>query len=286
MRDSLFWQTIFDEQKLGFQCYLYITASGRAGINVILWGKGEPLCLDRIEGEAPRSMDLDDFRLKGLSLSCASIGSLAHLSYAGKNLRFEFTFEGAHPPFSYQDNPDGLPVWFAQNRYEQGGNVKGWIQTQDLRLEFNQPGHRDQSWGNRNWGMPQHWKWFCAYTPDGMVRLNGWVWMARGEMGCAGFVCRDGQAVPIATIRQRATYDEAMGQRRLEAVLIDVEGGETVLVLDRFGLVKLPTQDRLGTVLQEAACAGEIDGRPALGQFETHWRQAYIDHLSETKSTS
>jgi hypothetical protein len=285
-RDSLFWQTVFGPQRLGFQTYLYLTSEGKAGLNVVLWGEGKPMCFDRVEGETPASMDLDDFRLDGLSLSCATFGGPARLSYDSQKVSFDFTFEGRHAPFSYHDNPDGLPAWFAQNRYEQGGTVRGWIQTPDVRLDFDQPGHRDQSWGNRNWGMPQHWKWFCAYTPDGSVTLNGWIWMARGEMGCAGFVCREGLMVPVATIQQHATYDEAMGQQRLNAVLIDVDGGRTAVVLERFGLVKLPTRDKLGTILQEAACVGEIDGRPAVGQFETHWHQAYIDHLSHTHSTS
>lgn len=153
-------------------------------------------------------------------------------------------------------------------------------------LEVNQPAHRDHSWGNRNWGVPQHWKWFCAYTPDGSITLNGWVWMARGEMGCAGFVCREGKTLAVATILQHASYDEAMGQLRLEAVLIDIENHKTALVLDRFGLLKLPTGDKVGTIIQEAACIGSIDGVPALGQFETHWHQAYIDALCEAQSTS
>jgi hypothetical protein len=286
MRDSLFWQTVFESPRLGFQAYLYLTAQGRAGFNVALWGEGKPLAFDRVEGEIPASMNIDDLRLEGLSLSCPSFGGPSRLSYEGKKLRFEFTFEGSHPPFSYRDNPDGLPAWFAQNRYEQGGRLAGWIQAGDIRLKLDQPGHRDQSWGNRNWGMPQHWKWFCAYTPDSSIVLNGWVWMARGEMGCAGFVCRDGKATAIATILQHATYDEAMGQVRLEAVLIDVEHNRTTLALDRFGLLKLPTGDKVGTIIQEAACVGTIDGRRALGQFETHWHQAYLDQLCETKSTA
>jgi hypothetical protein len=286
MRDSLFWQTIFGRERLGFQTYLFLTAQGKAGFNVILWGEDKPLCFERAQGEISKDANLDDFNFEGLTLSCGELGGPAHVSYEGKKARFAFTFEGLHPPFSYHDNPDGLPAWFARNRFEQGGRVKGWIEARDTRLEIDQFGHRDHSWGNRNWGMPQHWKWFCAYTSDGSVTLNGWVWMARGEMGCAGLVCRQGRVVPVATILQHAAYDETMGQQRLEAVLVDVEGARTELVLDRFGLVKLPTGDKIGTILQEAACTGEVDGRPALGQFETHWQQAYIEHLCETKSTS
>ena len=76
-----------------------------------------------------------------------------------------------------------------------------------------------------------------------------------------------------------------MSQRRLNAVLVDLEGRETTVVLDRFGLVKLPTGDKIGTIIQEAACSAQIDGMAGVGQFETHWHQAYLDHLIETNST-
>lgn len=285
MRDSLFWQTIFGEEKLGFQAYLYLTGQGKAGFNVILWGEGKPLGFDKTEGEIASGMDLDDFRLNGLSLTASGLGKPARLAYEGERMQFDFTFTGSHDPFSYHANPDGLPKWFALNRYEQGGRIAGWIEAKGKRLEFDQPAHRDQSWGNRNWGMPQHWKWFCAYSADGSVTLNGWIWIARGEMGCAGFVHRDGRTVAIRVIRQNVTYDEDMSQRRLDAVLVDVEGRETSLVLDRFGLIKLPTGDKVGTIIQEAACDAQIDGAPGVGQFETQWHQAYLDHLIETKST-
>lgn len=285
MRDSLFWQTMFGPERLGFQAYLYLTAAGKAGFNVILWQEGKPKGFHRIEGEIPADMDLDNFALEGLTLRNTGVGEPAYLTYQSDRISFDLAFTGSHPPFSYHDNPDGLPSWMARNRFEQGGRIKGWIKARDIELAVDQPAHRDHSWGNRNWGLPQHWKWFCAYTADGAVTLNGWTWIARGETGCAGFVAKGGKAVPIATIRHHATYDDDMSQRSLSAVLVDVDGGETRLELERFGLVKLPTGDRIGTIIQEAACSGSIDGVPALGQFETHWHESYINHLVETRST-
>jgi hypothetical protein len=285
MRDSLFWQTIFGEEHLGFQAYLYATARGKAGFNVILWQEGKPKAFDRIEGQISSEMDFDDFRLEGFSLRNGPVGEPSHISYESEKVQFDLTFTGTHFPFSYHDNPDGLPSWMARNRFEQGGHLTGWIKTRDISLDVDHPAHRDHSWGNRNWGLPQHWKWFSAYTPDGDVNLNGWIWIARGEVGCGGFVRKNGKVMPIATIRQHTDYDEDMSQRRLEAVLVDVEGRETRLELERFGLVKLPTGDKIGTIIQEAACAGRIDSQSAVGQFETHWHQPYLDHLIETKST-
>ena len=47
-----------------------------------------------------------------------------------------------------------------------------------------------------------------------------------------------------------------------------------------FGADRLPTGAEMGTILLEAACWATIDGRPAAGQFETHRRRSYIEHLA------
>lgn len=286
MRDSLFWQTTLPAEEVGFQAYLYLTAAGKAGFNVVLWGDREtPLAIEFAQDQVPADMDLDHFSFKGLEIRQTGFGEPVQLDYASERMTLSLRFTGLHRAFSYHDNPDGLPSWFARNRYEQTGWIEGFVESGSRRIELDGMGHRDHSWGNRNWGMPQHWKWFTAYTPDGSRMINGWIWMARGELGCAGYVVRDGELVAIRTICQRASYDPDMSQRHLHAEIVDVAGGVCVVELERFGLVKLPTKDKLGTIIQEAACRATIDGLSGAGQYETHWQQGYIDHLVETNST-
>jgi hypothetical protein len=286
MRDSLFWETIIPEEKLGFQAYLYLTASGKAGFNVCIWGGDEKTTVDRIEGQIPDTMNLDAFALDGLTLTQSGIGERDLLTYESDRIKLAFDFTGKHEPFSYRANPDGLPAWMAVNRYEQTGWIKGFVEVRGRRITLDRIGHRDHSWGNRNWGMPQHWKWFVAYTPDGGKMLNGWIWIARGEWGFGGYVVQGGVPVAISHIKHHATFDPDMSQRHLDAEIHDVGGGVTHLTLDSYGIVKLPAQDKLGTIIQEAACTATIDGVAGAGQFETHWQQSYLDHLIETKSTA
>jgi hypothetical protein len=73
-----------------------------------------------------------------------------------------------------------------------------------------------------------------------------------------------------------------MTQRRLEADVVDITGGTTRLVMESFGVVKLPTRDPMGTVIYEAACEASIDGEEGAGQFETHWSGQYLQHLIES----
>lgn len=284
MRDSLFWEVVVPEEELGVQVYLYMTDRGRVGYNVVVWGAGpDPLALHLNSGRIADDVDLDRFEFDGLSLRQPRPLRSCGLSYHRDDVAIEYEFDCLHDAFSYRANPDGLPAWFAENRMEQTGLVRGYVRVGDRRIELNCPGHRDHSWGVRDWGAPQHWKWFVAYTANG-VAVNGWIWIAKGEWGFGGYVARDGVTVAVRSIDHRAEYDSQMRQQRLAATLIDVAGGETYVELEAFGVVELPSHDPMATVIREAACRATIDGERGAGQFETHWVGSYLAHLVESGS--
>ena len=287
MRDSLFWEMIMPDEKLGFQAYLYLAGTGQAGFNFVVWGEDkEPYVLDLGHGEVADSMDFDNFSLSGLSLTQPDLRKTAVLKYESDNLKLEYNFTAIHDAFSYRQNPTGLPEWFALNRFEQTGRVTGFLEFGDRRIEWDRIGHRDHSWGTRKWGVPHHWKWLIAYTPDGLHIVNAWIYIAKGEMGVAGYVVKDGEVLPIDTIKHHASYDDDMGQRQVEAAITDTRGGVTHLQMERFGLVRLPTNDKMDTMIMEAACTATIDGHAAAGQFETHWPKSYVNYLASLNKKS
>jgi hypothetical protein len=279
-RDSLFWEMILPEEQIGFQAYLYLTSDGKAGFNVIIWGRErKPLVLDLVQGEIVDEMDFDDFAFQSIKLIQPANGKTATLFYASENIKLEYRFTGIHDPFSYRQNPDGLPNWFAVNRLEQSGWVKGYLEFAGRRIELDRIGHRDHSWGMRKWGAPHHWKWLVAYTPDAARIVNAWIWLAKGEWGVGGYVVRDGELVPISHVKQRAAYDDDMSQRSIEVRITDIRGEACLLRMERFGIVRLPTGGRQATMIMEAACFATIDGMAAAGQFETQWPQDYLDRI-------
>jgi hypothetical protein len=280
MRDSLFWELIMPEERLGVQIYSYLTHRGRTGYNVSVWGP-EPVAVKLEQGTVGDDMDFDAFEFQGLTVKQPELRRTCEVRYTSDDVNIEFTFEALHDAFSYRSNPDGLPSWFAQNRLEQTGQVTGFLDFAGRRIDWDRKGHRDHSWGTRNWGVPHHWKWFIAYTESGRV-VNGWIWIARGEWGFAGYVVKDGVTVPVSHIKHHAEYHDDMTQRRLEADVFDITGEKTHLVLDAFGVVRLPTHDPMATVIYEAACVASIDGETGAGQFETHWPGPYLQHLIES----
>jgi len=284
-RDSLFWQCVMPEERIGFQAYFYSTSDGKAGFNVVVISpERRPLVLDLVDGELPPEADFDDLTFKGLRLIQPANSGRAQLRYESEKVRIAYDFEGLHAPFSYRQNPDGLPEWFAQNRLEQTGWVTGEIAFGDRRIVLDRVGHRDHSWGMRQWTVPQHWKWLVAYTPDASRIVNAWIWIARGEWGVGGYIVRDGELTAISHVRQKAEYDERMLQKRIAVDIVDVNGRECRLALDAYGLVKLPAGGRHPTLIVEAACEAMIDGRPGAGQFETQWPQSYLDALASAKT--
>lgn len=287
MRDSLYWQTVLPDERLGVHVYLYLTDRGKTGFIAAVWGPdADPVALERGGGTVADDMDLDDFTVQGLRVRQPELRRTAEVRFSGDTLNLSYRFEGIQDAFSYRSNPDGLPPWFAANRLEQTGRIGGHVDVGGRRIELDgRLGHRDHSWGTRDWGVPQHWKWFVAYTADGRRAVNGWIWVARGDWGFAGSVLRDGVTVPVSHIEHRAVYDTDMSQRRLEATLVDTSGGRTDVVLDRFGLLKLPTGGRIATEIWESACDATIDGEPAAGQWETHWPSEYLAHLVESGHT-
>jgi hypothetical protein len=279
MRDSLFWELIAPDEQIGMQVYLYLAGSGRAGYNVVAWGPDpDPLVLHLGSGRLDEDADLDDLSFEGLRLRQPEPLRSCVLTYQRDDVAIEFDFHALHDAFSYRANPDGVPPWFAENRMEQTGRVHGSLRVGPRHIDLDRIGHRDHSWGLRDWGTPQHWKWFIAYTPSG-VAVNGWIWIAKGEWGFGGYVARDGVATPIRRIDHHAEYDSQMRQRRLTASVIDVTGATTAVTMDAFGVVELPTHDRMETIIKEAACRATIDGEAGAGQFETHWVGSYLEHL-------
>ncbi|GAA4684567.1 DUF7064 domain-containing protein [Frondihabitans cladoniiphilus] len=283
MRDSLFWQVALPEERLAVQVYLFVTGTGAAGYNVAVWGP-DTLVLEQGGGRVPDSMDFDDFTVGALTIRNEEPLLTSSVSVAGAEIQLDLAFRGAHEAFSFRDNPDGLPTWFADDRLEQTGHVSGRLTftttgaSESRTVELGPVGHRDHSWGLRDWRAPQHWKWLVAYTPSGRA-VNGWIWQARGEWGFAGYVTRDGRPVAVSTIEATTRYSESFEQEHLDAVLHDVDGGTTRLTLDVYGVLHLP-DERTGTTVLEGASIATIDGEPGAGQFETLWPTSYFEHLA------
>jgi hypothetical protein len=281
-RDSLYFNLMLPELELGVFVYTWVDHKGTAGRLVTAWGPDEkPHAFEIAHGIYLGDTDFDDWNIAGLQLRHPEPLRTAEVRFASEPIDLTYDFEGSHEAFDFTRNPGGCPQWMAVNRFEQTGRARGEVRVGDRAVLFDQPAHRDHSWGRRNWKMPQHWKWIVAQTPSGNG-LNLFQWVVRGETGTNGYVLREGEPVALVDARCRAVYDDDMTSRGLHAILFDEVGGETELVLERYGTVALPVGSN--TVLNEAACRATIDGEAGWGQFETQWPASYVESLVRTET--
>ncbi len=281
-RDSLYFNLMLPELELGVFVYTWVDQAGIAGRVFAVWDRGtKPLVFEVEHGVPMGDADFDDWNVAGLRVRHPEPLRTAEVRFAGESLDLTYDFEGSHDAFDYTRNPVGCPQWMAVNRFEQTGRARGELRLGDRVIPFDRPAHRDHSWGRRNWRMPQHWKWVVAQTPSGNG-LNLFQWVVRGETGVNGYVLRDGKPAALVDARCHADYDDDMTSRSLHATLFDELGGQTDLVMERYGTFALPVGS--DTVINEAACRASIDGEAGWGQFETQWPGSYVAHLIRTET--
>lgn len=278
-RDSLFWNLVLPDEQIAVQLYVWVDGRGVAGrqVAVYLPDRDDNIVLNAYNVDLGPDSDLDDWECDGLRLRQPDPLRSAELTFEGDEVSLDYRFIARHRPFSYRENPGSCPAWMATNRYEQSGRVSGTLRVRDRVIPFHDVwAHRDHSWGRRNWNWVHHWKWIVAGVPSG-TEINAMFHIARGDFGVNGHVLRDGEPIPFADGRVRATYDDDMSQSGLEAELIDAQGGKTHLEMERFAIFHLPFGS--DTLLSEAACRVRINGEAGTGQFETLWPRGYIKQI-------
>jgi hypothetical protein len=222
--------------------------------------------------------DLRDFTVSGLRVRQPEPLRVAEFACADGELDLALRFEGIHAPFSWHDNADGCPEWVAHNRYEQSGLTSGRLMLRGRELEFTGVGHRDHSWGTRDWWPLQHWKWINAATPDGRTSLHCTLANVKGDVRINGYTNRDGVVTPIVTATAKADLDEAMVHRRVQTRVVDETGVEMTLDAHYSAGWTMPIQHMF---LNEIGMSATLDGRPATAHVELGWPQDYVQGLIE-----
>jgi hypothetical protein len=275
-RESLFWVIPRPAEGLMICIYAWRTAAtGRYG---------RVVCVGGPDADAPIAVDFQDgFELEGDNLDDCSIGGLmirqpdplvsAEISYAGHDIVLEARFDALHEPFSWHENPGGCPWWVATERFEQSCRVSGSLQVAGHTQSLDGYGHRDHSWGSRDWRALMQWKWIVAVAGDDLS-LHAWESYALAERQVMGYVQRAGKVVPLVDVQLSIELDESLLHESVTARLLDATGGETTLTTRRAAIWKMPAHT---LYLNEAAMFATIDGRPAVAHVEFGWPQGYFD---------
>ncbi len=276
-RESVAYCLILPEHGLMGHWYTWVNDKDEAGFAFVLHGEGpEPVFFSSETGLPAEGQNFDDWHLGRVNLKVGEPLMTARADFSSEELSVEFEFQGIHPAFDYGSNQEGTPSYLAQNRYEQGGRIVGQLRWGDRVLDFDGPGHRDHSWGTRDWDAIHHYKWIAAAGDK--CSANVMLTLAEGEVDTNGYVFRDGVQSPIVKASIATVYGEGFVHDELTVICEDESGRTTTLELPhRHTLARwdvIPTFNFTDTCF-----TGSMEGEPVQAYVEYTWPRAYLDHL-------
>lgn len=267
------------DEGIAFFTYTWVNAASEAGAAICLFGPGvgpEQIMIGLPDRKVPQDMDFSDWKIDSFEMAHDLRFGTARSSFANNRVRIDFTFEGSHPPYAYGANAAGCPSYCATNRIEQSGRVQGTLVIDGRTIAFDTTGHRDHSWGTRDWMAMQNYRWFEGQAgPDTSVHF--WHLNALGQTRLMGYVFKDGLMAEVTGLDFDIAFDSRFHQERLSATLRDEAGRSTTLTADFYAHgVLIPAPE---LTLNEAAARITIDGKPGVGWLEHAWPTDYLAHI-------
>lgn len=280
-RESLFWTFPLPEHGLACMVYAWRDAdtnrfSRLVGITDQLSPK--PLHFDLATDLDLEGDDLDDCVIGGLHVLQPEPLTTCELFYEQDGVTFAGRMSAIHAPFSWHDGDGGCFSWAADDRYEQSMRTDGTLTIGGKTTEFAGVGHRDHSWGTRDWRALQHWKWINVTSLDGKLSTHAWVSFAFGDRQINGYVNREGKLSPITELDVTGVLNDDFMHTSVSGILKTADGKE--LRMETRSVAGLPIHAR-HLVLNEVVGKATLNGAPAASHIEFGWPMSYVAEFTE-----
>lgn len=277
-RESMPYTIALPEHGIAIAIYTWVTKDHRAGAMLAVCGPAvgdTPVMEIADDIDVGPAADFDDWAVGPVHVQHALDLRNARIRGNGQRVAFDAVFEASHPAYAYSADSRGCPAFAATDRIEQSGRVRGSVTIDGHSYEFDTTAARDHSWGARDWGYAQHWKWVHAQTADSA--LHFWQIFLAGRVELRGYLVRDGQTAEVADLVVDFTTDGRARQKSIAATVTDVGGRSMTLSGQYFGHFLLPPVPTC--TLVEAGMGCEIDGVAGAGWSEFMWPTSYLEHL-------
>lgn len=276
-RESIAYCVIVPEEGLLALLYSWVDAQSRAGYAVAIFEEGpEPALFRPAEGLLAEGLDFDRWDVGRLRVRVGPDFRSATAEYADDDVALDIEFTALHDAFDYAQNAGGCPPYQATNRYEQGGIITGTLRWKGRDITLNGPGHRDHSWGRRDWDAVHHYKWLAVAGED--CAANVMVALVEGETLYNGYVFRDGLLSPVVSAAVDTRYGEGFLQERLTATVLDEADRTTVIDFPhRFASARWDVSPTF--TFADGCFTGTLDGLPVRAYIQYAWPIAYLNHL-------
>lgn len=274
--------TMINDPEAGFAgfTYTWVNGASEAGAILALFGPAvgkDPLVQLLPDRTVPREMDFSDWRIDVFTMRNDLSFGRAAVSWDSPEAKLDLSFEAFHPPYAYGTNKDGCPSFAATDRIEQSGTLKGTIEVGGKANAIDGLGHRDHSWGTRDWGAFQHYNWFEGQTANG-ISVHFWRFSALGRINLRGYVFKGGLQAEITAVDVDINFNDDLWQRSLTASISDEAGRTTVVKAEFYAHYCLIPSPHL--TLREGAARATFDGEPGVGWMEVAWPPSYLDHVA------
>jgi hypothetical protein len=259
--------------------YTWVNGESEAGAILALFGPAvgdQPLVEALPDRKVAADMTFADWQIEHFSMRQDLKFGHADIKWDGTRAKVDLAFDAFHPPYAYGAHKDGCPSYTALDRIEQSGTMKGTITVDGKTIAYDGLGHRDHSWGTRDWGAWQHYNWFEGQSADGTA-VHFWRFIALGKINLRGYVAKDGVLAEITDLDLDITYSDDLWQQRFSAVVTDETGRKTKVEADFYAHYTLVPSDLLH--LREGAARASFDGRPGVGWMEVAWQPGYLDYV-------
>lgn len=179
----------------------------------------------------------------------------------------DLTFTDIHPRWDYLSLMNmNLPQGHGGAHLEMAGRITGKVRIGDRRVQVDAFGHRDRSWGSRDWTTLRVTRWWSVvFGPDFAVQMTAHV-HADGTHGTLGYAVRNGVPTLMTQCDIAVTLDyDAIGTRSAHARFTLESGEQFEFVHERTSGVILDVKNFRAT---ESIGVVRWNGREAMSNIE------------------
>lgn len=282
-RESIPYVIALPEHGIAAFVYTWVSKDNLAGSALAAYGPGigDTPVFEAVDGiPMGPEKNFDNWQVGKLHLAQDLKLKTAKFGVVTDRVVIEANYEALHPAFAYSFHPDGCPAFAATDRLEQAGRVHGTITVDGKAIAFDTFCARDHSWGTRDWGQPQHWKWLHAYNKGTQVHF--WKIEVGGRSELRGYLNRDGQFAQVANVEVSFTTDARYHQKTISATVTDTLGRKVQVEGEYFATLVMPPVPTC--TLVEGAMRCTIDGQAAVGWTEFMWPTDYLAYMASLQS--
>ncbi|MHA1299641.1 MAG: DUF7064 domain-containing protein [Candidatus Helarchaeota archaeon] len=202
------------------------------------------------------------------------------ITYQDRKIELDVNLEGRFPVYNYLSHEDPLTSIkklgvdllerTAQHHYEQGMKITGYLKLKKKEkiININCLGHRDHSWGTRDWAKIDKWNWISAQFEDETINVFRIEFVGKTLLN--GFCSTKDGNISITKVEiTTETKDDGKTPKASKFVITDENGRKRTIESETIHTIYLPLPSAEGfTEIYEQVVKFKVDGKEGAGIAE------------------